>query len=188
MDMATKKSTKTPVKKVAKQTGVRPAPKDSKVSNGANKSVVTTTVADKPKVDLGLPNAEFQDKPFSVPEGTHAEERLALEQGNIQVATNLRSEAGAAIVSVDVPAHTKEVAVAFSQIPGCAVAAVQAWDTVRGNGDAPFASSVLAHQMKLVAHAESIYRGGSPMSGDTALAKFEREVARIKSEQDKEKS
>jgi len=95
---------------------------------------------------------------------------------------------GHAVVSVDVPAHTAEVSVAHSAIPGCAVAAVEAWDKVRNveGGDADFAHSLESHRRDLVYHAEAIYKGGSVAPGDSTIARFEQEVIRIKGRQDKE--
>lgn len=165
----TKKPTKKPKPKPPKV-----VEKAAPIANGKSDVAVSHTVVSPPSQEN---------------RGTHAEELMAIQQGNKDYggAANLRSESGNAILRVDVPAHQKDVVLAFSQIPGCAIAAVQAWDAVRGVDDAPFASCVMNHQMKLVSHAESIYQGGPPMLGDTMFAKFEREVARIKSEQDKEK-
>lgn len=156
-----KKPTKTPSKKVA--------PKKT-----------------EPKAKV-IKKAEAIDTP-SAP--YHAEEILAREQNNpdfnkeIEMLDVASSPTGHAIVSVDVPAHTREVAIAHSLIPGCAVAAVEAWDAIKASDDAPFAACAPQHREKLMAHAEAVFTSGQVASGDTALAKFERKVAEIKKAQE----
>lgn len=96
---------------------------------------------------------------------------------------NLKSVNGHAIATIEVPAHRREVEIAYSAIEGCAIAAVEAWNTVRGEGDARFEVCDPSYRSTLMAHAESVYGGAAPLAGDTALALFEAEVARIRAEQ-----
>lgn len=100
---------------------------------------------------------------------------------------DLKEVGGAAVATVSVPAHKREVVVAQSSIEGCAVAAVEAWDKVRGKDDATFAAAVDDFKRTLINHAESVYRTGKVMEGDTSLARFEQEVAKIRVRQDEAK-
>jgi hypothetical protein len=60
--------------------------------------------------------------------------------------------------------------------------AEQAWHNVKGEGDPELKNCVFTHQEKFQHHANGILKNGSPMSGDTLLARFEREVARLNKE------
>lgn len=95
---------------------------------------------------------------------------------------------GHAVMTVEVPARTVEVSIAHSAIEGCAVAAVEAWDKVKGVGDPSFADCLPDHRRDLMYHAEGVYRGNKPSEGDTSMARFEQEVTRIKREQGKAKA
>jgi hypothetical protein len=97
---------------------------------------------------------------------------------------------GHAVVSTDLPARTVETSVAYSAIPGCAVAAVEAWERVRHveGGDAPFADCLPQFRQELINSAEAIYRGSQPSAGETTQAKYEREVAKIRSRQEDAKA
>lgn len=141
----------------------------TEIQNGVDKPVVTTTVAD--------------DHVVGLTPGVHAETVQAAEQGNKEY----QLEARAAVRVVDIPAHQREVVLAHSMIPGCAVAAVEAWDAVKGEGDASFAAAAAPFKEKLVNHAESVYQSGQVLGGDTALARFEQKVAEIKGQQDRER-
>ena len=81
-------------------------------------------------------------------------------------------------------ASTREVVIAESKIPGCAVAAVQAWSTVKGTGDAAFADAQGSFQRELINSAEEVFKTGKTFGEDTSLGRFEREVLRIKNEQE----
>ena len=94
---------------------------------------------------------------------------------------------GAAVATVNVPAHKREVVVAQSSIEGCAVAAVEAWNKVRGKDDATFEAAVGDFKLTLMNHAESVYKTGQALQGDTSLARFEQEVAKIRARQIEEK-
>ena len=100
---------------------------------------------------------------------------------------DLKDVGGAAVATVNIPAHKREVVVAQSAIEGCAVAAVEAWDKVRGKDDATFAAAVGDFKMTLMNHAESVYKTGQALQGDTSLARFEQEVAKIRARQIEEK-
>lgn len=100
---------------------------------------------------------------------------------------DLKEVGGAAVATVNVPAHRREVVVASSAIEGCAVAAVEAWDKVRGKDDATFAAAVGDFKLTLMNHAESVYKTGQVLQGDTSLARFEQEVAKIRARQDEAK-
>jgi hypothetical protein len=95
----------------------------------------------------------------------------------------LKDLGGAAVATVTVPAHKTEVVIARSSIEGCAVAAVEAWNKVKGKDDATFEAAAPDFKQHLINHAESVYRTGKTMDGDTMLARFEHEVARIKDRQ-----
>jgi hypothetical protein len=86
---------------------------------------------------------------------------------------------GHAIVSVDVPAHKAEVSVGHSTVPGVIAATVEAWHKVKGHDDAEFAKCTREHRQDLINHAEEIHRTGVVMEGDTVMARFEQEVAKI---------
>ncbi len=90
---------------------------------------------------------------------------------------------GHAIVAVDVPAHKAEVSVAHSAIPGVIAAVVEAWHKVKGHDDAEFAKCLAEFRQNLVNHAEEVHRSGIVQEGDTVIARFEQEVARIFIEQ-----
>lgn len=96
----------------------------------------------------------------------------------------LQDVGGKAVATVSIPAHEQQVVIAESSIEGCAVAAVEAWDKVRGSDDAPFAKAAPDFRRTLINAAESVYRTGKTMDGDTSLARFERQVAKIKGAQD----
>jgi hypothetical protein len=96
---------------------------------------------------------------------------------------HLKSVDGHAIATVNIPAHQQEVEVAYSAIDGCAVAAVEAWNDVRGENDARFEVCDPSYRSTLMAHAESVYKGAAPLEGDTMLALFEQRVANIRAEQ-----
>jgi hypothetical protein len=97
---------------------------------------------------------------------------------------------GHAVTVVDVPARSVEVSLAYSAIEGCAVAAVEAWERVRDAkaGDVPFAEAQPDFRQHLINSAEEIYRGGQPAVTDTTQAKYEREVAKIRSNQEESKA
>lgn len=101
--------------------------------------------------------------------------------------SDLKDVAGAAVATVNVPAHKRQVVVAQSAYEGCAIAAVEAWDKVKGRDDASFADAVVDFKFTLMNHAESVYKTGKALEGDTALARFEQEVARIRAQQDEAK-
>ncbi len=90
---------------------------------------------------------------------------------------------GHAVVSVDVPAHKAEVSVAHSGVPGVIAAVVEAWHKVKGDDDAEFAKCIGEFRQNLVNHAEELHRSGIVAEGDTVMARFEQEVARIFIEQ-----
>lgn len=96
---------------------------------------------------------------------------------------NIKEVGGAAVATVNVPAHKRETVVASSAIEGCAVAAVEAWNKVRGKDDATFEAAVGDFKQTLLNHAESVYKTGQVMDGDTTLARFEQEVAKIRGRQ-----
>lgn len=100
---------------------------------------------------------------------------------------DMKEVGGAAVATVNVPAHKREVIVAQSSIEGCAVAAVEAWDKVRTKDDATFAGAVDDFKRTLMNHAESVYKTGQALQGDTSLARFEQEVAKIRARQDEAK-
>ena len=100
---------------------------------------------------------------------------------------NLEDRGGQVVATVSVPAHEQEVVIAHSQIEGCAIAAVQAWDAVKGADDAPFAAMAISHRHDLLHCAEAVYRTGKVMEGDSSLARFEQEVRRIQVEQNEAK-
>lgn len=54
----------------------------------------------------------------------------------------------------------------------------QAWDAVKGEGDADFASCQPSFRGILLYHAEGVRNSRRPLEGDSALARFEREVYR----------
>lgn len=97
--------------------------------------------------------------------------------------SDLKEVGGAAVATVNVPAHKRQVVVAQSSIEGCAVAAVEAWDKVKGKDDASFADAVGDFKQTLLNHAESVYKTGQVLEGDSALARFEQEVAKIRGRQ-----
>lgn len=99
----------------------------------------------------------------------------------------IQDKGGHAVATVEVPAHSQEIIIAKSPIDGCAIAAVQAWDAVKGEGDADFAHAAGAFQRDLIYAAEAVYQTGKVLEGDSSLAKFEAEVLRIKTEQAKAK-
>lgn len=107
-----------------------------------------------------------------------------------QQSVKVEDKEGHAVVSVDVPARTVEVSVAHSDIPGCAIAAVEAWDKVRDveGGDVVFANALPEFRQHLINAAEGVYRSGTVLQGDTSLARFEQEVAAIRGRQDREKA
>lgn len=99
---------------------------------------------------------------------------------------------GAAVATVNVPAHKAQVVVAQSSIEGCAIAAAEAWDKVRGKGpgsqaDADFASATREFRQHLINSAEEVYKTGKALEGDTVQARFERELLKIKGKQDEAK-
>lgn len=96
----------------------------------------------------------------------------------------LQDVGGKAVATVSVPARKQQVVIAQSAIEGCAVAAIEAWDKVRGADDATFAMAHPDFKRTLINHAESVYTTGRTLDGDTALARFERQVAKIKGAQD----
>lgn len=91
---------------------------------------------------------------------------------------------GAAVATLSVPAHKTEIVIAQSSIPGCAVAAIEAWNKVKGKDDADFASAAGEFKQQLMNSAESVYKTGKTLEGDTMMARFEHEVAKIKGRQD----
>src|SRR6476646_1409919 len=93
---------------------------------------------------------------------------------------------GHAVMTVNVPAHKAEVVLAHSAIDGCAIAAAEAWDDVRGSGDASFALCSGEHRRDLINHAEEVYTSGIVTKGSTVMALFEQAVQRIKGRQDAE--
>lgn len=92
------------------------------------------------------------------------------------------------VTSVEVPAHKAEVVIAHSPIEGCAIAAAEAWDKVKGDDDADFATATESHRRELVYAAEAVYKTAQVAEGDSIPARFEQEVARIKIEQDEAKA
>jgi hypothetical protein len=117
-------------------------------------------------------------------------EDLSKPQPKAPPAPKIEEREGHAIMSVDVPARTVEVSLAHSPIEGCALAAVGAWEKVRNvaGGDAAFADCGAEFRRELINAAEAIYRGGQPMTTDTTMAKFEREVAVIRGKQEEAKA
>ena len=99
--------------------------------------------------------------------------------------TDLKDVGGQAVATIQVPEHTAQVIVASSSIAGCAVAAVKAWNKVKAKDDADFASAEGGFRQHLLNHAESVYRTGKVLDGNTSLARFEQEVAKIKDAQDR---
>jgi hypothetical protein len=96
---------------------------------------------------------------------------------------DIKEVGGAAVATVNVPAHKREIVIAHSAIEGCAVAAVEAWNKVKGKDDASFADAVADFKATLINHAESVYKTGKVLEGDTSLARFEQEVAKIRARQ-----
>lgn len=107
--------------------------------------------------------------------------------GGGEPAINLTSGSHHVSAIVNVPAHQSEVVIARSLIEGCAAAAAEAWDKVKGDGDADFASMSSDYRRDLMYAAEGVYQSGAVLEGDSTLAKFEREVAKIKKSQDDKK-
>lgn len=107
-----------------------------------------------------------------------------------KAAPKVGDKEGHAVMSVDVPARTVDVSIAYSAVEGCAVATVEAWDKVRNvkGGDAAFADALPSFRQDLLNLAEGIYRGSQPSAGDTTQAKFEREVAVIRGKQEEVKA
>lgn len=141
------------VKKTVKKAAkkvVKAVTPDVKTTNGVS---VTHTVAKTPK--------EIMDKlhktpsPF-LPHAVHAEAIQAIENENNEVAVE--------------PKHD-----------GSAVAVARlAWHEVKDAGDPEFDQCVSTHRDKLMDHADGILKGGSPMIGETMLARFEQAVSRLK--------
>ena len=92
----------------------------------------------------------------------------------------IEEKEGQAVATFDVPAHTAEVPVAKSKIDGVLAATVEAWHSVKGNGDAEFALCVSEFRQNLVNHAEEVFLKNVVTDDDTVMARFEREVAKIK--------
>ncbi len=95
---------------------------------------------------------------------------------------------GSAVVSIDVPARKQEVVIGHSATPGVIDATVEAWHAVKGNDDAEFALCTAEHRRDLINHAEEVFRSGVTTEGDTVMARFEREVAKIRSREEEKKA
>ena len=75
------------------------------------------------------------------------------------------------------PKHYEyDIAAPASLIPMIA----DAWDAVKGEGDANFATCAPNFRDTLMAHGVDAVRSGIAQEGDTNLALFEREIIRIK--------
>jgi protein tyrosine phosphatase (PTP) superfamily phosphohydrolase (DUF442 family) len=69
----------------------------------------------------------------------------------------------------------------FNSDTAIAPIAEAAWNKVRGKDDATFNGAVRDFQHTLLAHCRSALRT-NPLSGNTNLARFEQEVARLQGE------
>src|SRR6185369_6617673 len=67
---------------------------------------------------------------------------------------------GDVVAVVDVPAHQAEVVLASSSIDGLALAAGQAWDAVKADDDASFATAQADFRRHLINVAEETYKSG----------------------------
>lgn len=132
-----------------------------KVENGKSAVVVTQTdaaksVYERPIVDvLGEMAAETGKVLFHA---SHAEAVQAAENDN------------------------KEFVAEIVPQPSVLEVARQAWGEVKGSGDPEFDACVSTHRDKFLSHAEAILKGGSPMEGETQLARFERAVSALNKE------
>lgn len=163
-----KAAKKSPTKKTAKKSvsKVKRTPKAEiqPVQNGAGKPTVTQTnhalvVASSPITKFD--SAAFAGVPVVVGGGdigAHVESIQAVEQKNEELLDEAARH----------PLAVPEI---------CA----KAWDEIRGD-DPPFAQCAGTHQEKFLSHAQGIIRGGSPMVGDTQLARFEQAVSRLMAE------
>lgn len=70
---------------------------------------------------------------------------------------------------------------AHPELASDAVISQAAWNEIRGD-DPEWDACVQTHREKFMAHAESILAGGTPLVGDSALARFEQVVSRIAKE------
>lgn len=157
------------------------------ITNGSDEPVATITNAANPANEefvrhFSKTDAEIAARDahlFSRPEAdTHAEQRMRMKE-----------RSGHVVAVVDVPAHQAEVSLGHSAIEGCAAAAAEAWDSIeKAKDDADFAHSTGQWRQHLINVAESVYASGVTTEGDTAIAKFERAVAKIKARQEKEKA
>ncbi len=120
---------------------------------------------EKARIEAQPPKTKGQPKP------------LAVEERN-----------GQAVALVDVPAHTAEVPLASSKIDGVISATVEAWHEVKGHDDAEFALCVSEFRRELVNHAEEVWTKNVITEGDTVMARFEREVAKIKLREEDKKA
>ena len=132
-----------------------------------------------------MPKGKKKDELINVEQ----EEELDAKKPKPQAKTlPVEEREGHAVVTVDVPAHKAETVIGHSSIPGVIDAVVEAWHAVKGNDDAEFAKCVSAHRQDLINHAEEVFRSGITTEGDTVMARFEREVAKIKLREEEKKA
>lgn len=134
---------------------------DLPVVNDADQSVAAIADEEKARLERAKRREEAQPKKKDAP-------KIAVEE-----------KSGQAVATVDVPAHKAEVSIGHSSVPGVIAATVEAWHKVKGKDDAEFANCLAAFRQDLINHAEELHRSGIVAEGDTVMAKFEQEVAKI---------
>lgn len=161
--MATKKATKT-AKKHEPEPAKGAAPN---VANGGDKPTVNITDALKAKFQAKQESAGAEVKNLGAAvskfmQGVHSEAAQAAENDNREFLTTAEIEAHPMM-----GAKTPEKVI------------WAAWHETKDAGDPEFDQCVPTHREKFYSHAQAVLSGGSPMVGDTQIARFEQAVSRL---------
>ena len=93
----------------------------------------------------------------------------------------LADKEGVVVATVDVPAHQAEVSLASSSIEGLALAAANAWDKVKADDDASFATASGSFRQHLINTAEETFNSGHTVTHEgTTQRLFEDEILKFK--------